>query len=102
MEVRTKNGALGAALADCTTDTNDQSKKRPCAPLILTDLSKVVITPGESLTITGQNFRSSMSATTIGLGLTAGEPATVKVLSPTSAVVSLPTSTSQRHMWNIF
>ena len=61
-----------------------------CAPLVVKDVSQIVVTPGKPIKIIGENFRSSLSASTWGLQLTDQRSAALRVMSSTEAEVSLP------------
>ncbi len=91
LDVQTAYREQRAAVA-CTSATSGAAgTKAGCGTFKITSLSKVVASPGETLTIKGEGFLDSMSVHLTGLGLMAADQTpTLKVLSPTEATVTLP------------
>ena len=94
VSIKTVSGAQTSSSSSCTSTPGTSSEEVDCAPLIVRDVNQIVVTPGKPIKITGENFRSSLAASTWGLQLTDQRSASVRVISSTEAEVTLPDDTS--------
>lgn len=87
MKVETKAGSINGA-SICPPPSPDIPPRAGCEPFLLEGISKIVVNPAEEVTLSGKNFRSSLTVS--ATSLTDSPPITLKVASDTQASMVVP------------
>lgn len=89
-KLKVHTAGSGKSGAQCGQSANQAIDSSACPPLVINDVSQIVITPGKPTLLRGNNFRSSLQAVTRSLNLAEELPVVVNVLNPNEAQLTLP------------